>query len=99
MVEKVHVLNMNVRGLSNLQKRDSLKTKNMSIYCFIDINANDQKSKFILFDWGHECLFISLSSSCRGVAIVIIANQKYILLVVIDEICFVKLCDSENLTF
>ncbi len=75
------ILSCNCQGLNSLEKRrdvfDYLKSKNCSIYCLQDTQFTSKEEPFIRNQWGGECIFNSLSSNQRGVAIMFSKNLEY----------------------
>ena len=74
MMSNLKICSMNVRGLTDKQKRfdtlNWLKQKRLSIYCLQDIHIGPNNENAFKQDWGGEVIFNSVSSESRGVAVV-----------------------------
>ena len=78
---EVKILSVNTQGLRSIEKRldlfNYLKTKQCDIYCLQDIHSTSASEKFIEAQWGNRCVFSSLCSNSRGVAVLFNKNVDF----------------------
>ena len=78
---EVKILSVNTQGLRAIEKRldlfNYLKTKQCDIYCLQDIHSTSASEKFIEAQWGNRCVFSSLCSNSRGVAVLFNKNVDF----------------------
>ena len=78
---KVKILSLNCQDLGLNEKRldyfNYLKSKQCDMYCLQDIHSITASEKFIEAQWDNRCLFLSLYSISRGVAVLFNKNVDF----------------------
>lgn len=73
MTETLKIITINCQGLNTSSKRKDVlnfyKSKNYSIVCLQDSHFTPDLEPFIETQWGYKCVFNSVLSNSRGVAV------------------------------
>lgn len=81
MVERVNVISLNVRGISDNQKRRDifhwLKNKRASVYFLQETHSIKNTENIWRSEWGFDAYFSSFTSNSAGVAILLKNNIEF----------------------